>query len=202
MKTKNRSTMLGYQLRQPMNQIAIQWPQERRNHFLLNPGIAFPLSADKAVWPTADDAAMSAAFFEDFDPTPFSAPNGLSLFSIRSNTPLPKKEDGVLVALSTSQIRASALRAKHFINEQSHNLIGLDLVGFDVCDDYLISGLSNFGLTEHERSSLQKKFGGSLNQFGLFKNIEDAEEFSLVMNKIAKEHAPFDWIELCIKSRN
>jgi hypothetical protein len=79
-------------------------------------------------------------------------------------------------------------------------LVGLNLVGFDVCDDHLTSGLSNCGITGHEKSELQNKFSGLLNQFGLFTNAGDAAEFARAINEIVKEHAPFDWVGLYIKS--
>jgi hypothetical protein len=200
MNIEETSTLLGYQLRQPMNKIATQWSQVRRGQYLLNPGIKFPLSADKAVWPISDDPDICNAFFEDFDPSPFSAPNGLNIFNARFNAQLPggisNKWTGVLIALTASRMRAEVLRAKHFILEQPRALTELGLVGFDVCDDYLTSGLSNCGIAEDERFELQRKFGGLLNQFGLFKNSEDATDYAHAINEIVREHAPFDWIGL------
>ena len=67
---------------------------------------------------------------------------------------------------------------------------GWRFLGFDVADPG-ISGLSNCGYTEEERTLLASQFSPWLNQHHLFTDLQKAFEFRTLSNGRVREHAPF-----------
>jgi hypothetical protein len=65
------------------------------------------------------------------------------------------------------------------------------LVGFDVADAGLISGLSNCGYSDSERAEGMRSWADSLNSHHLFLNAGRASEFTAYANRRVPEHAPF-----------
>jgi len=68
---------------------------------------------------------------------------------------------------------------------------GWKLLGFDVSDAALLSGLSNCGYDGAEISAFRKRWAPHLNRNHLFTEIEIAWEFRAVTDRRVKEHAPF-----------
>lgn len=62
------------------------------------------------------------------------------------------------------------------------------LLGYDVADKYLLSGLMNCG---YKKEGDYNKFKNSLNEYHLFNSINDAKEFKRSTNARVPEHAPF-----------
>jgi hypothetical protein len=63
--------------------------------------------------------------------------------------------------------------------------------GYDVADQYLLSGLSNCGYSKAEIDELRRNFAGLLNSHGLFNNAGEAEEYAEICAGMVPEHAPF-----------
>ena len=66
-----------------------------------------------------------------------------------------------------------------------------DLLGYDVADYGLLSGLTNCGYSPEEAASLAPAWAPLLNEWHLFGNLEDATAFAAVTAKRVPEHAPF-----------
>ena len=66
-----------------------------------------------------------------------------------------------------------------------------DLLGYDVADYYLMSGLANCGYTPEEAASLAPAWAPRLNEWHLFGNPADAMAFAVVTAERVPEHAPF-----------
>jgi len=64
------------------------------------------------------------------------------------------------------------------------------LLGFDVSDEYLLSGLMNVACTPDEHE-LKAKWSTKLNNYHLFETLEDALSFSSLSNERVQEHSPF-----------
>lgn len=199
MRNNNSQVVLGYQIRVPIDQLASLWMQERRDQYLLNMGVEFPLSADRRVWPVADHPALVRQLFDDFESGPYQAPNGLSLFRLKKNaisdvTSLSKNGD-VVIAIGVESDMANHLRDKHSIkllgDEETPSGSHVQLLGFDVCDEWLLSGLMNCGMDASDQAALRQKYAGKINLHGLFDDYETASNYSLDVNKIIPEHAPF-----------
>ncbi len=67
------------------------------------------------------------------------------------------------------------------------------LLGYDVCDEWGLSGLSNCGFKPgHEDvQALRDKWRPRLNRFHLFESIDHAVEFKGLSDQRCNEHAPF-----------
>jgi hypothetical protein len=209
MPSRGRWEFLGYQLRIPIPHIPSLWPCARREQYLLCPKTVAPLSADGRVWPLVDSSILAKRFFEDFSPGPNEAPNGLNLFRLRrgvaNDLESLRSADEVLIALGTAQNVAKVLIARHFIvNAKADKLpdsTSFGLLGYDVCDETLLSGLMNCGLAKNYQSALRNSYGGSLNAHGLFDDFDLATECSLEISRMVPEHAPFFPVSLSSLNR-
>jgi hypothetical protein len=66
-----------------------------------------------------------------------------------------------------------------------------ELLGYDVSDEWLLSGLSNCGYEADEVAPLRQRWGSHLNEHHLFTEVEQAKEFAKVSDQRVAEHAPF-----------
>jgi hypothetical protein len=66
-------------------------------------------------------------------------------------------------------------------------------MGYDVCDEWGISGLSNCGFKpgREDVQALRGKWGPRVNRFHLFDAIDHAVEFKGLSDQRCNEHAPF-----------
>jgi len=69
---------------------------------------------------------------------------------------------------------------------------GWELLGYDVSDDWLLSGLTNCGYRQEELEPTRQKWSSRLNRHHLFDAITDAAAFRQVTNERVPEHAPFN----------
>jgi hypothetical protein len=65
------------------------------------------------------------------------------------------------------------------------------LLGFDVADYFLLSGLMNAGYSAQERKILRQLWAKYLNQYGLFEDFDTALKFKFLTDQRVKEHSPF-----------
>ncbi|MBC7813822.1 MAG: hypothetical protein H7175_21875, partial [Burkholderiales bacterium] len=78
--------------------------------------------------------------------------------------------------------------AKHLVPATLDNT--WSLLGYDVSDPFLLSGLMNCGYGER-LNPLRERFAQYLNQYHLFNDLEAAFEFRAITNEQVREHAPF-----------
>ncbi len=79
---------------------------------------------------------------------------------------------------------------------------GWTLMGFDVCDAGLISGLMNCGYTPQESSLWRPRWAHKLNDWHLFGSIRDACAFALDSDTRVPEHAPFRPVGVLLQSHS
>jgi len=197
--------MLGCQLRIPVSGLPALWPTDRREGYLLCPTIDYPLSADSSVWPGVKGDPALGQLFEDYTGGQFEAPNGLNVFRLRRDFRLAldalRDDQGHLVALSVKHTAAQKLISRHAIVHTDHNERACSTVptyglGYDVCDETLLSVLMNCGVSLGERARLRATFTSALNRHGLFDAPVDAEAFSATMAQVVPEHAPLVVVHL------
>jgi hypothetical protein len=72
------------------------------------------------------------------------------------------------------------------------------LLGYDVCDEWGLSGLSNCGLEpgREDVAALRAKWGPLLNRAHLFDSRDAAAAFAHASDARVEEHAPFFVYEL------
>jgi hypothetical protein len=78
-------------------------------------------------------------------------------------------------------------------------ITGCTLVGYDVCDEMLLSGLMDCGYDSDERVELAREFGPKLNRWHLFDSVQDADRFRAISNVRVPEHAPFQVVALYVR---
>ncbi|HEY7417168.1 MAG TPA: hypothetical protein VH593_18420 [Ktedonobacteraceae bacterium] len=77
-----------------------------------------------------------------------------------------------------------------------------ELLGYDVADQFLLSGLTNCGFDKMTEAleAIRQKYVPTLNQYHLFDEIEQAAEYKTFSDERVEEHAPFSVFGIwCIK---
>ena len=68
---------------------------------------------------------------------------------------------------------------------------GWRLLGYDVADHFLLSALANCGYPSEDLAIADNRWGGFLNENGLFGQVEAAESYRMESDARVPEHAPF-----------
>ena len=167
---------IGFDLRSTVSDPS--WTADRRTVFLLRRDVASVRSVDTLVWERPRGLPP--------------VPEGL----------WPSLSDLFAAAGALAHADAVAVRIRALEDEEerrtpeSAGTIGpaserYDLLGYDVADYYLLSGLTNCGYSPGETASLAPAWAPLLNEWHLFGNAEDATAFAAVTAKRVPEHAPF-----------
>lgn len=190
------------------------WSAERRRQFLLRQDIDKPLSTDTMIWPSVRDEPPASeqerlealAVLED--PSPAAAleywdwyirqdlrvlrrfvqreampsPYWIIAISLVASNPLTGELDpfadgfGYLDAASPAPAKRES---------------GWELLGYDVSDSYLLSGLSNCGYSEDEQRIAATTWATHLNRYHLFDDPAAAWRFKEFTDGRVREHQPF-----------
>jgi hypothetical protein len=166
---------IGFDLRSAVSDPS--WTADRRTRHLLRRDVASVRSVDTLVW----------AQPLEFPPAP--EPGGL----------WPDLSDLSAAAHGLDHADAMVVRITAFEEDgpspestSTGPAAGrYDLLGYDVADYYLLSGLTNCGYKPQEAASLAPAWAPLLNKWHLFGNPEDATAFAAVTAERVPEHAPF-----------
>lgn len=180
-----------------------EWNADRRTTYLLR-DVVRPLSVDPIVWPTAiapsDLSPTQQPWHIGWVPRPeWIGPNGAwdnlaQMEAALSVAPGPAHGNEVW-KIAITWHASDALQAGSYGPYVEPTLPSArddswELLGFDVADPG-ISGLTNCGYTAAVRGDLQSVWASRLNDFHLFKALDDALAFVNVTNQRVSEHAPF-----------
>jgi hypothetical protein len=185
------------------------WLHERRCSLLLNPQIQWPLSVDFRVWPS---------IFKYLSRQVCSIPINLEgliyteTMNIRHDAltlwPNMTEMDKCLIAKGSNKLNGikvaitlhadeEALSAEYWnavlcpalsIDDLPHDW---NLIGYDIADQDMISGLSNCSYCADEIMSLQAAWKSRINEHGLFDSFDEAMCFKDLTEKRVSSHAPF-----------
>lgn len=163
--------VLGYDARVPRAALGGEWTGERRRRFLLRPDADTPLSVDTMIWPSLirDSAALPEGVDADYE---------------SSLAPRPE------------QVR-SAVRGRDAevigITEGDEPMPGEEwtLLGWDIADRRLLSGISNCGKDAEEWRPVRQRWVAEVNDHNLFTDYSSADEVRLEIDRLVPEHAPF-----------
>lgn len=179
--------LLGFDVREMWLKTAdLLHPAHQPSTFLLRDGIGKVFSADVMVWPSLleDPFQDQLAHLED------AIPRGSEVDG-RPYTVIAATWHGD----DPSEPRPAGSRFWAPVDPPQRDP-GWLLLGFDVTDGSFLSGLSNCGYDPQQRAELVSRWGPSLNEHHLFRNMADALEFRLLSNDRVPEHAPFSVIGL------
>lgn len=208
--SSTESRLLGFDIRRPFEDSTdVLWSQKRRDLYLLNSGTRWPLSIDNLVWlsvfryaePVPAVAALQQLATISADPEYTEDGLWIDLPRMRESYQRAKSqgtqkgvEIGVdLVAptgLSLDQFRSPLLDRNTSPSKVPQSA---SLLGFDVADSALVSGLSNCSYKTEEKHNLREGWSEKLNEHGLFRNVDDAIGFKSINDRRVSGHAPF-WV--------
>src|SRR6266851_4134104 len=190
--------LLGFDAREMWLDGAEYWPEERKRTFLLRQDIVQPLSTDTLVWrsvfdvePTLHRPQWTGPIQELWDNLATLQANMDTAWSERT---LPSwiiavtlQEDGC----ESEDLLEWYARASSIIPALRDPAWAL--LGYDVSDKWLLSGLSNcgYGTNETELQILRETCASSLNEHHLFDALKPAVDFMHVSDERVQAHAPF-----------
>lgn len=171
------------------------WDGERRARYLLRSDVGAPASTDRLVWPSLFDidgappppawTGANATVWDDLD--------GLRDFVAR-RWPPPVPPHAIVAVTWVSDRGFAEARATGPYREPTKRVAtsgAWSLLGFDVADGSLLSGLMNCGYAADEVGALRARWEPRLNDRHLFSSIGDALAFRDVTDGRVPEHAPF-----------
>ncbi len=178
--------LYGFDGRQPLTDVAMNWTADRRENYLLRKEIHRPVSVDRIVWPTVQPAQTPSGGVFDY----WTDLSELQQALKRANY---DKNSVLLVALAVCTLDKTA---EDFFMPCNPSDIDINWrsLGYDIADNGLISGLSNCGFFKEDGENVRKlrdNLNPKLNNYGLFDCFEEADEFRIWSNKRIPEHFPF-----------
>jgi hypothetical protein len=193
--TRFRWSCIGYDVREPIT-VPWTWDDETKALYLLRTDVLKPLSTDDNVWPH-----------------PALSTGNLSLMGLLNNAfglsnylkPLCQTFSAALPPNAWTPVAFHALVDAQYDHEgrlferlallphilPSESLKSGKIIGFDVSDLSLLSGLMDCGYNDPIGDQRFLSWANRLNQYHLFSDVTDATAFRNATNHRVREHAPF-----------
>lgn len=185
-------TLIGYDARTWSPTTTSNWPDERRQQYLLNPDAPMPLSVDRIVWPSP---LLDGQSWIPDDTIAQLGQTALTPEFIGPNAPFWSDLEELVNFLSRSALDPAtmALIEVHRLDPGSTYQAepAKSLLGYDVADEGFISSLMNCAVEPQERDHLTAAFASGLNPLHLFTSASLAHRFREASNDLIPEHAPF-----------
>jgi hypothetical protein len=191
--------LLGFDAREMWLKFSEDWSEERQRRFLLRRDIIKPLSTWHGVWQSVFDAQTSVqrpewgglimglwdklAALQEYLETVWSAsthPYWLIAVTLHREE---RQRESLVERYARSAEIIPALRDPAW-----------GLLGYDVCDEWLLSGLTDLAWGDgslEEVQAISQKYLPSLNAYHLFTSVDSAAEFIPLAEEGARAHAPF-----------
>jgi hypothetical protein len=187
--------LLGFDARRAVGGNSADWDADRRENFLIRTDATRPLSTDQIVWPPV---------FEG-DPRPASCAGHQTLWNdlecLRLHAPSSDQESSepyCLVAVTVHPGDGDEGERDYWRSQAPPSTppardAAWSLLGYDVSDRWLLSGLSNCGFlpAAEDVQAIRRRWSGKLNKHHLFDAPADAFDFRELADKRAEEHSPF-----------
>jgi hypothetical protein len=193
------SQLLGFDAREPPvgagEEVVLQttWDAGRRSLYLLRQDINVVASVDPHVWVSA--LPMESTLGIGFPRRNDAVGLWCDLSAIRDAlAAIQKRSQLIAVTVTTSHLdqwRREVLEPSFWPTDPAELDDTWRPIGYDVADASLLSGLSNCGYTPDEKSLLSARFHAHLNEFHLFRNALEADQFRHETDARMPEHQPF-----------
>lgn len=195
--------VLGFDVRLLWEGADDAWTPERRRRFLLREDVARSLSVDPLVWPSIFGDGLNEGQCTDLGlgrlgwPTWRGSNAGLwddltaMQAALSGIAAVPRQV--ISIGLVSAQHGDSIADGPPYLGHASPSVLGgaWDLLGFDVADRFLTSGLTNCGYDGKDKVGIAAQWAHLLNEHHLFHRAADALGFCLVADSRVPEHAPF-----------
>jgi hypothetical protein len=187
---RKEERLVGYDAREMLASPSA-WTQHRIDTFLLRTRVDKALSVDTMVWPSVFAAE------ENVDSPPWA--RQLKLWHDLQRLEDRLEDDSrpfwiITIALLWSPLNAQERDVWEAMLSTTPRLNRSGewrLLGYDIADRALTSGLSNCGYDPQEVQALRVKWTPHLNGFHLFIDSDRAYEFKMMTDSRVREHAPF-----------
>lgn len=181
-----KQVLIGYAVRH--TRLDVDWDENRRAEFLLRPDVALPKSVDSSVWEDAVPNWVDAiggfkvplTHWGDRNAMRAAAGDALQAGAVEAALTIFGEEACIPDWIATGFVEPNPLPANEY-----------RLLGYDVADENLLSGLSNCSYTESDITRSRKNFAAALNDHGLFSDFAVAQTFATWSDERVEEHAPF-----------
>jgi hypothetical protein len=201
--------LIGFDVRELLPDPEQLWDRARRETYLLRREVRRPLSVDAMVWPSAFDTGQGVGLPEPervrlrlagVPASPWIGPNaGLwddlerMLRHLDGYPAVAQPHAVVAVTWCSDDGFARGGLGGPYLTETTPAALGPDwhLLGYDVADGSLVSGLANCGYSPAEAASLGWRWAAHLNEHHLFDDPARALKFRDQTNTRVPEHAPF-----------
>jgi hypothetical protein len=204
--------VLGFDIRERWLPPHLLWDAGRRRTFLLREDVRKPLSTDTLVWPSVFDTgkghSLPAQKREQLHLTGIPIPEWIganagiwdNLVRMHRSFSVFTAENWVasrpFTVLAITWLVAPGVHAGDFGPYPEPTVPAIrdpawQLLGFDVSDGSLTSGLSNCGYIGDEKEQLRRSWAPNLNVHHLFAEAEPAFRFREITDQRVSEHAPF-----------
>ncbi len=180
--------VIGFDARENFLKFKDGWDVDRIDTYLLSSDVIKPLSVDVMVW---------NSFFHtlQIESPDWVGPRQELWDSLERLKDATKSLDYAQWMIGITQWMSIT---RHHSFEKQYGMIPTapsrewTLLGFDVADDFLLSGLMNCGYKVDEREPLRQKWAKHLNQYHLFRDADVALEFKFLSDERVWEHRPFN----------
>lgn len=197
-----------------------KWSERRKKEYLIDRNVKRVLSTDESVWPSIFEQRISQQIMEiepekrkemfptvDFNQTgPFApewigrnAPFWENLSDLLQNVTLinPSEEIWIIAGTIFVDDETKANSRPDWppyldVTEPLERKPSWPLLGYDVSDEFRLSGLSRCGYEESDFAQYPREYWSTkINENHLFTDFDTAFEFLKFTNERVAEHAPF-----------
>ncbi|MBI5075261.1 MAG: hypothetical protein HZB62_08890 [Nitrospirae bacterium] len=212
--------MIGFDARRMNLRPKERWIYLRKEEYLIDRNVKQVLSTDDMVWPSLFEQMLPQQFLDmgleklremyptmDFpQPGPFTpewigqnAPFWENLNDLRQHVALANPTEEIWI-IAGSMFVDDETKANSrpdwppYINmtEPADRDPSWPLLGYDVSDEFHLSGLSNCGYKETDFAEYSRQYwSDKINENHLFSDLKTAFEFTVFSNNRVPEHAPF-----------
>lgn len=184
--------LLGYDAREDWISFQDSWSRDRRQRLLIRQDIEKPLSVDTAVWPSVFDLVPClhrpdwTGYVQDLWEDLQALTTAVQ--AVELSKPICYVAIELLEEFCSCEVAEDWRERVPRVVSPDVRSLPHSLVGYDVADYYLLSGLTNCEPSLQHRSS---KWAAHLNKYHLFEKAEVAFEFKAEVEARIPEHAPF-----------
>lgn len=181
-----KEIVIGFDVREMKTPYLAQWSDERKQTYLIKKQVKKPLSIDRLVWPSVLDDA------------PNGTVNNICLW--RNGNVLKQFFQAMAQGSNEAFCVAFTLLSDDRTSLENFDLAGIspaeigqdwELLGYDVADGGLLSGLTNCGYEPTDAHHFAGLFIRHINKYHLFTDFGVASVFAEMNDLRVPEHAPF-----------
>jgi len=195
---RSNGLLLGFDAREMWLEPQDEWPASRKKMYLLRDDVSRPLSTDTMVWHTVFDADTTLPRPEWIGPMMGLWENLATLQQYLETAWRARTQPYWLIAVTLQHEGAQrdSLLERYAATADIIPTLrdpAWALLGYDISDQWLLSGLSNcgYGTNGSELQTLRETYASSLNEHHLFASLQPAGDFRQLSDERVPEHAPF-----------